>query len=145
METRALWGACLSAALAACTTTPRDTAPAPRPASEVQGRVDQAPPPPLEQVPLPPTEQAAPQARVEQVPAPAAPAVRIYRAGVGVVESVSVVSLPSLSAAGGATGPTMAYRLRMADGTLQDVVQVGERFELGERVQVTQEGRLARP
>jgi hypothetical protein len=39
----------------------------------------------------------------------------------------------------------MAYRLRMLDGTLQDIVQEGERFELGERVQLTGEGRLVRP
>jgi hypothetical protein len=111
METRALWAAGLSTALAACTLSPPQGTPTERP-------VDAA---------------------------PAAPAARVYRPGIGVVESVSVVSLPSLSAAGGATGPTMAYRLRMADGTLQDVVQTGERFELGDRVRVTQEGRLARP
>jgi hypothetical protein len=39
----------------------------------------------------------------------------------------------------------MAYRLRMLDGTLQDVVQEGERFELGERVRLTGDGRLVRP
>jgi len=39
----------------------------------------------------------------------------------------------------------MAYRLRMADGTTQDVVQTGERFQLGDRLQVTREGRLGRP
>jgi glutamine cyclotransferase len=39
----------------------------------------------------------------------------------------------------------MAYRLKMADGTTQAVVQAGERFELGDRVQVTPDGRLLRP
>jgi hypothetical protein len=39
----------------------------------------------------------------------------------------------------------MAYRLKMADGSAQDVVQTGERFEVGERVEMTREGRLVRP
>jgi hypothetical protein len=33
----------------------------------------------------------------------------------------------------------------MADGTTQDVVQAGERFEVGDRVEMTREGRLVRP
>jgi hypothetical protein len=69
-----------------------------------------------------------------------------HRAGAGVVESASVVSLPSSSAAGGGTAsPTMAYRIGMVDGSTQSVVQSGERFQVGERVQVTSDGRLARP
>jgi len=36
----------------------------------------------------------------------------------------------------------MAYRVRMADGTTKDVVQTGERFEVGERVRITADGRL---
>jgi hypothetical protein len=72
------------------------------------------------------------------------------RAGVGTVESASVVSLSSApAAAGGTAGPatsaTMAYRLKMADGTTQDVLQAGERFEVGDRVELTREGRLVRP
>lgn len=57
----------------------------------------------------------------------------------GVVESASVVSL-----SGAGSVPTMAYRLRMADGSTRSVVQTGERFEVGEHVEVTGEGRLAR-
>jgi hypothetical protein len=89
--------------------------------------------------------------RVEQTAAPPAPAPRTYRPGVGIVESASVVSLSSSTpaAAGGTTGaatsPTMAYRLTMADGTTQDVVQAGERFEVGDRIQITSDGRLIRP
>jgi hypothetical protein len=84
-------------------------------------------------------------------PGTPARAAAMLRPGIGVVESASVVSLPSSStaAAGGtsraASGPTMAYRLKMADGSTQDVVQAGERFELGDRVQVTSDGRLVRP
>jgi hypothetical protein len=90
-------------------------------------------------------------ARVEQTPAPTVPAARTFRPGIGVVESASVVSLSSApsAAAGGTAGPgtnpTMAYRLKMEDGTTQDVVQAGERFELGDSVQITGDGRLARP
>ena len=73
-----------------------------------------------------------------------------YRPGVGTVESATVLSLTSAPAsAGGTAGPatsaTMAYRLKMADGTTQDVVQAGERFEVGDRVELTREGRLVRP
>ncbi len=92
---------------------------------------------------------ANPPAVEPQAPADQAAAPRSYRAGIGVVESASVVSLSSPAAAGGtaspATSPTMAYRLKMADGATQDVVQAGERFELGDRVQVSSEGRLSRP
>ena len=44
-----------------------------------------------------------------------------------------------------ATSPTMAYRLKMADGSVQDVVQAGERFRVGERVRIASDGRLMRP
>lgn len=89
----------------------------------------------------------APTASAPITPAPAAPAVRSYRPGIGIVESATVVALPSSTsaAAGGASGPTMAYRLKMLDGTTQDVVQVGPRFQVGDRVQMTREGRLALP
>jgi hypothetical protein len=82
---------------------------------------------------------------------PAATRARVaHRPGVGTVESASVVSLSSPSSASGggtasaATSATMAYRVKMSDGTTQDLVQTGERFAVGERVQVTSEGRLIR-
>ena len=85
-------------------------------------------------------------------PVPAAPqashSANATRPGVGVIESASVVSLPSTGAAAGGTaarGPTMAYAVKMPDGSTQSVVQAGERFQLGDRVQVTSEGRLVRP
>jgi hypothetical protein len=69
---------------------------------------------------------------------------------IGVVESASVVSLATLPASGGSTSgagstPTMAYRVQMPDGSTQSVVQAGERFQVGDRVRVTSEGRLVRP
>ena len=81
-------------------------------------------------------------------PAPSpSTAARTYRPGAGVVESATVVSLSSSTsaAAGGASGPTMAYRLKMLDGSTQDVVQVGPRFNVGDRIQLTREGRVVRP
>ena len=105
--------------------------------------------PPENPVTDPPAAEA--DARVDHTAAPAAPAPRTYRPGVGVVESASVVSLsssPSATAggtAGAATSPTMAYRLKMADGSVQDVVRAGERFQVGERVQIASDGRLTRP
>jgi hypothetical protein len=67
---------------------------------------------------------------------------------IGVIESAAVVSLASSpsATAGGTTpqGPTMAYRLKMEDGTTQSIVQAGERLELGERVEIMQDGRLMR-
>jgi hypothetical protein len=99
----------------------------------------------------PPGAEAA--ARVDNTAAPAASATapRTYRPGVGVVESASVVSLsssPSAAAggtAGATTSPTMAYRLKMADGSVQHVVQAGKRFQVGERVEIASDGRLMRP
>ena len=104
--------------------------------------------PPDNPVADPPGAEAA--ARADNIAAPAAPAPRTYRPGVGVVESASVVSLsssPSAAAggtAGAATSPTMAYRLKMADGSVQDVVQAGQRFQVGERVEIASDGRLMR-
>lgn len=82
---------------------------------------------------------------------PGADAGAAHRPGVGVIESASVVSLssPSPSASGGATASavmsaTMAYRVKMADGMTQNIVQAGERLAVGDRVEITQDGRLIR-
>jgi hypothetical protein len=39
----------------------------------------------------------------------------------------------------------MAYRVQMPDGTTQSIVQAGERFAVGERVEITGDGRVVRP
>jgi outer membrane lipoprotein SlyB len=91
---------------------------------------------------------AAPITAAPIAPAPTTSAVKTYRPGAGVVESASVVSLsssPSAAAGGTAASPTMAYRVKMADGTTQSVVQAGERFEVGDRVQITGDGRVIGP
>jgi hypothetical protein len=92
------------------------------------------------------TTAAAPAPAVSP-PAVSPPAARSYRPGIGIIESATVVSLPSSTsaAAGGSSAPTMAYRLKMLDGTTQDVVQTGGRFQAGDRVQVTRQGRLELP
>jgi hypothetical protein len=77
------------------------------------------------------------------------PARTAHRPGAGVIESASVASLSSSSAAAGGTASpgtsvTMAYRVKMGDGTTQDIVQSGERFAVGDRVEITREGRLNR-
>jgi hypothetical protein len=120
-----LWIGALSAILSACAAPPRDQPVGDRPTVEGERPAG-------------------------SVAAPAAPAFPAYRPGVGTIESATVLSLSSApAAAGGTAGPgtsaTMAYRLKMADGTAQDVVQAGERFEAGERVEMTREGRLVRP
>ena len=110
-----------------------------------------APVPPAAEAQAP--SAAAPQtitsAPIESAPLPAlaTPAPRSYRPGIGIIESATVVSLSSSTSAsaGGTSGPTMAYRLKMRDGTTQDVVQTGRRFQVGDRVQLTREGRLALP
>lgn len=109
--------------LAACAVSPRET------------------PAPVTTVP-PSTTATAPTTAPAPTPR--------YQPGIGIVESASVVALASSpSAASGGTGapasPTMAYRLKMADGSTQNVVHEGERFELGDRVQITGDGRLTRP
>jgi hypothetical protein len=123
MASRTLpWIAALSAMLAACAAPPREPPVTDRPPVEGNRPVDAA----------------------------GAPAVPAHRPGVGTIESATVLSLSSApAAAGGTAGPgtsaTMAYRVKMADGTMQEVVQTGERFEVGERAEVTSEGRLVRP
>jgi len=119
------WIAALSAMLAACAAPPQR--------------------PPVTD--RPPVEGNRP---VDSAGAPAVPTSPAHRPGVGTVESATVLSLSSApAAAGGTAGPgtsaTMAYRLKMADGTTQEVVQAGERFEVGDRVEMTREGRLVRP
>jgi hypothetical protein len=108
-----------SLVLAACAVSSPDRAPVPTAAGDaIQGS-------------SPPSSPAAP------LPA--------HRPGVGVVESASVVSLsssPSAAAGGSASSPTMGYRLRMEDGSTQNILHAGERFKVGDRVEVTSDGRL---
>src|SRR5262245_36801247 len=81
---------------------------------------------------------------------PTMPEQRTSRPAIGIVQSASVVALSSSSSsAGGTSGasttPTMAYRVQMPDGSMVSVVQAGERFQVGDRVQITADGRAVRP
>ncbi len=130
----ALSALALLAMLSACSVTPPNERTADRPGTgAVQG----------EQPAEPEIATPAPVS----TPTPASePPERSYRPGIGTVESASIASLSSSQSAagGGATGTTMGYWLRMADGTTQSVVQAGERFEVGDRVEITRDGRLIR-
>jgi hypothetical protein len=71
-----------------------------------------------------------------------------YRAGTGIVESISLAA-PAASAAGGGTAAAAAsgpYRatLRMEDGSVQTIVVDTRAFLVGDRLQITPDGRLVR-
>jgi hypothetical protein len=90
--------------------------------------------------------------RIVTVPASPGPAagmasVHPLRVGHGTVESVSLVyQAPSASAGGTAPAAPGPYRLmlRMDDGSVQSLVQDYRGFLVGDRVQVTADGRIIR-
>jgi hypothetical protein len=95
---------------------------------------------------------AEPEEGIEPRTSATTPAARTYRPGIATVQSASVVSLSSNAGSASAGGtarpsstPTMAYRLKMRDGAMQDIVQAGERFQVGDTVLITSDGRLVRP
>jgi hypothetical protein len=74
------------------------------------------------------------------------PAAATFRPGYGVIETITLVrSVPSAST--GANLPErVAYRLglRMDDGTVQAIDQDSRNFMVGDRVQLTNDGRVIR-
>ena len=73
-----------------------------------------------------------------------------YQPGTGILESIGLVTLPpsSSASAGGTAAPAPGpYRLtlRMDDGTIQTLVQDTRALLVGDRVQITEDGRLIRP
>jgi hypothetical protein len=72
-----------------------------------------------------------------------------YRSGYGIVESISLVTLPASAAAGGTLPPVVSgpYRLtvRMDDGSIQTLMVDNRAFLVGDRVQIMGDGRLIRP
>jgi hypothetical protein len=72
-----------------------------------------------------------------------------YRSGYGIVESISLVTLPASAAAGGTLPPVVSgpYRItmRMDDGSIQTMVVDNRAFLVGDRVQIMSDGRLIRP
>jgi hypothetical protein len=94
---------------------------------------------------VPPQDSSKTASTASTPSTPVASAPAALRPGVGIVESASIVALGSSPSVGGtASAPTMAYRLKMDDGSTQSVVQAGERYEVGDRLEITQDGRLSR-
>jgi len=84
--------------------------------------------------------------KVAEPVAPTAPApVSSLRPGVGTVESIALVQ-PATAAAGGTTPIGAAnvpqYTVRMADGTTQLMQVQGVNLQLGERIRITDDGRV---
>ena len=75
--------------------------------------------------------------------------VSAYRPGSGIIESISLVTLPASATAGGTLPPVVSgpYRmtLRMDDGTIQTVMLDNRAFLVGDRVQIMPDGRMIRP
>ena len=78
-----------------------------------------------------------------------APSPSGYRSGFGIVESISLVTLPASATAGGTLPPVVSgpYRvtLRMDDGSIQTMILDNRAFLVGDRVQTMSDGRLIRP
>jgi hypothetical protein len=106
-------------------------------------------PPPATASPVT-SSSGAPVVTAAASPAPvvaAAPASQ--RSGYGIVESISLVTLPASAAAGGTLPPVVSgpYRvtLRMDDGSIQTMVVDNRAFLVGDRAQIMPDGRLIRP
>jgi hypothetical protein len=114
------------------------------------------PNPPTAVAPAPVTVvPAAPVAVAPPAPAPVVagnvPSLATYRAGLGTVESASLVNVApppaGASASAGASSATYpAYRLsvRMDDGSVQTIDQDNRAFMVGDRIEVTSSGRIVR-
>jgi len=71
-----------------------------------------------------------------------------YRPGSGILESIGLVTLPASAAAGGtATAAPGPFRLtlRMDDGSVQTLIQDTRALLVGDRLQITPDGKLIRP
>jgi hypothetical protein len=71
-----------------------------------------------------------------------------YRPGSGILESIGLVTLPASAAAGGTAAPApgpFRLTLRMDDGSVQTLIQDTRALLVGDRLQVTPDGKLLRP
>jgi hypothetical protein len=88
-------------------------------------------------------------APVVAAPATIATPVGAYRPGFGIVESISLVTLPASATAGGTLPPVVSgpYRvtIRMDDGSIQTMIIDNRAFLVGDRVQIMGDGKLIRP
>ena len=101
------------------------------------------PPPPSQPVAV------APEPVTPVTPVAPASSIGSYRPGFGLIESISLVTLPASASAGGTLPPVVSgpYRmtLRMDDGNIQTVIQDTRAFLVGDRIQIMSDGRLIRP
>jgi hypothetical protein len=102
-------------------------------------------------VPLPaPTRAYGPatEAPVTAAPVAAAPLGTAYRPGYGVVESITLVRPAPSAAAGGSVAaaghPTYQLNVRMDDGSVQSVLRDNRSILVGDRVHLTNDGRVLR-
>jgi hypothetical protein len=88
-------------------------------------------------------------APVVVAPATVVTPVSAYRPGYGIIESISLVTLPYSATAGGTLPPVVSgpYRvtIRMDDGSIQTMMVDNRAFLVGDRVQIMGDGRLIRP
>lgn len=92
----------------------------------------------------------SPGATASATPAPApGPQISAYRPGFGIVESISLVTLPASASAGASlpavTSGPFRMTLRMDDGAIQTVISDTRAVLVGDRVQIMPDGRLIRP
>lgn len=85
--------------------------------------------------------QPAPQAAPATVVLPAPTAISALRAGYGHVESIT--ALPTSAAAGGQTQRRIG--IKMGDGTMQYVDTPASGLSVGDRVELTADGRIRHP
>jgi hypothetical protein len=82
-------------------------------------------------------------------PATVVQPVSAFRPGFGIVESISLVTLPASATAGGTLPPVVSgpYRVtvRMDDGSIQTMIVDNRAFLVGDRIQIMGDGRLIRP
>jgi hypothetical protein len=137
------------AALPGCATYDTDYSPAPAaavpatapaPSVQIVSR-------PAEPAPAPASGAilAVPRVSVAAPYVPASPPPAVYRIGSGLIESIAAVRAP-LSSIGGASSQSGVYRLvvRMDDGSVQVLDQNSRSFLVGDRVQLTADGRISR-
>jgi hypothetical protein len=154
MQKRVLLSAAALASLVACSTyDPYYTSNPPNPDPAPSSAMRTAPAPSVATAPAAPAPvTVAPlSANVAPASGTVAPGTIGYRAGYGVIESISLVYQPRpASASAGASvsntpdpGP---YRMtvRMDDGSLQSMVVDSRTFMVGDRVQMMNDGRVAR-
>jgi hypothetical protein len=92
---------------------------------------------------------ATPATVVAAAPATVIQPVSAFRPGFGIVESISLVTLPASATAGGTLPPVVSgpYRVtvRMDDGSIQTMIVDNRAFLVGDRIQIMGDGRLIRP